>query len=117
MLATTAAQATEVVHSTGIPIVLMVSCFISMLLLLAGWILSLEQRKVNRREFESYSSKLESRMQTMQTDLVLRITEGHAANKEMRAELMNEMRELQKGMRHVSRTCPYMNDVEQRGSQ
>ena len=118
MPAAMAAQAAaEVIHSTGIPIFALVTGFLSMLLLLGGWLLSLEQRKINRREFDGYSSKLESRMLAMQTDLALRITEVHTANKEARGELMTEMRDLQKGMRHVARTCPYMNDVEERAAQ
>ena len=92
------AQTTEVAQATGIPILVLVTGFISALLILAGWVLSLERRKVDRREFEMYSSKLESRLQAMQTDLTTRIIRVSEMVQEVRSELLGEIRELRKSI-------------------
>ena len=94
MPAATAVQATEIVQQTGVPIVFIVSGFISALVIIAGWVLSLERRKVDRREFEMYSSKLESRLQAMQTDLTTRIIRLVDMMEANRKEILGEIHEL-----------------------
>ena len=96
MLATAVTQSQEIVHATGVPILLLVTGFISALLILAGWLLSLERRKVDRREFEMYSSKLESRIQAMQTDITTRIVRLVDMVEANRNELLGEIHELRK---------------------
>lgn len=109
MPAATAAQATEVAQATGIPILVLVTGFISALLVLAGWVLSLERRKVDKTEydiqrelerkaFEQYSSKLESRLQAMMTDVTNRILTLYAIVDKQRTEILAELRDIRQAM-------------------
>ena len=110
MPAATAAQATEVAQATGIPILVLVTGFISALLILTGWVLSLErrkmdksayedQRKEDRKDFESYSSKLESRLQAMMTDVTNRIITLYGIVDKQRTEILSELRDIREALR------------------
>ena len=105
----TTAQAIEIVQQTGVPIVFIVSGFISALLIITGWVLSLErrkmdkssyeaQRKEDRKEFEMYSSKLESRLQAMMTDMTTRIVTLYGIVDKQRTEILAELRDIRQAI-------------------
>lgn|SRR5574341_405492 len=102
------------VQHLSIPLLLLVSAVAGILLSLGGWILSLERRKLDKEDFVVYSSKLESRLQAMQTDITARIVSLVDLQKGERAEIMTEIRDLRGALRHVDE-CPYLEDLKQRG--
>ena len=70
-------------------------------------------RDEDRREFQMYSSKLESRLQAMQTDLTTRIINLYDMGKEERAELLEEVRDIRRNIGHIEH-CPYVEDMKRR---
>lgn len=132
-IAQAASQPSDAPHGVDFPFVLLVTGFITALLMLAGWALSLERRKLDkeeaqktremdrmdaqkvrdedRKDFQNYSSKLESRLQAMHTDTTARILKLYDIGKEERTEILTEIKELRQSFRHVE-SCPYLDDKQ-----
>jgi len=83
------------VHTLSVPFILLVSAFVASLVSLSAWILSLERRKVEKEDFDRYSSRVESRMTALH------------------AEMMQELRDLRAALRHVDE-CPYLKTLGQK---
>ncbi len=108
-LAALAAQADDSALHTPLPFLVIISAFVMALIGLAGWALSLERRKLekesfrliraeDREDFRMYSSKLESRLQAMHS------------------EVLDQIRDVRDAMRHVEQ-CPYLDDIKRRGQE
>ena len=102
-LAAAVGQAAETAVSMPVPLLFLIGAIASALLGLAGWVLNIERKKVekkdydrdrdlDRQNFEKYSSRVESRMTALH------------------AEMMAAVIGLKTSLRHVDE-CPYLKDI------
>ena len=80
------------------PLTILVSAFVTGMIGLGAWLLSLERKKLDKTDFSRYTSTIESRFTAMHS------------------EIIQEFRELRARVRHVD-DCPYLRDIQRRADE